>query len=321
MSTLTKNPQFNEYICVDALNFTHKFLDQKWNLNKSFRKVKRFVNDVHKDNKELIVFIDGSAETEETLNKWKTRRVNEIMNNKKGVPHAWATLLGDMFKKCNIDVHYSVNDCDDTISNYAYHNKCNILSADRDFYRYYIDDNNYNIYKTYYEFAYDNNNILKFNERPVDKRYIKGNVSPIKIGPVLETTNKNPFLINVNNDNKYLRGVPTDNVKERGNPHILFEEFRSAIYYNLGIIDPIKEILPHYDKETNSVKWTQKIVMPTENNEIINSPEKYIKNTGELKENDHYKYDFCIKAVIYELWQCSNLAGDKLLFDILKEKL
>ena len=140
MSTLTKNPQFNEYICVDALNFTHKFLDQKWNLNKSFRKVKRFVNDVHKDNKELIVFIDGSAETEETLNKWKTRRVNEIMNNKKGVPHAWATLLGDMFKKCNIDVHYSVNDCDDTISNYAYHNKCNILSADRDFYRYYIGD-------------------------------------------------------------------------------------------------------------------------------------------------------------------------------------
>ena len=81
------------------------------------------------------------------------------------------------------------------------------------------------------------------------------------------------------------------------------------------------EILPYYDKETNSVKWTHKIVMPTENNEIINSPEQYIKNSKELKENDHYKYKFSIKAVIYELWQCSNLAGDKLLFDILKENI
>lgn len=320
-TTLNKNPQLNEYICVDALNFTHKFMDKKWNLNKSFKKVKRFVNFVHKDNKELIVFIDGSAETDETLNKWKSRRVNEIMCNKKGVPHAWATLLGDMFKKCNIEVHYSVNDCDDTIAYYAYHNKCNILSADRDFYRYYIDDNNHNIYKTYHEFVYDDRNKMKFNERPVEKRYPKEGILSKKVGPLLETTDRNPFLINVLKNNKYLRGVPTNDVKGRGNPHILFEDFRSAIYYNLEITNPIAEILPYYDKETNSVKWTHKIVVPTENNEIINSPEQYIKNSKELNENDHYKYKFCIKAVIYELWQCTNLAEEKLLFDILKEKL
>jgi len=320
MTTLNKNPQFNEYICVDALNFTEKFLDYNWNLNKSFKKVKRFVNDVHKQNKDLIVFIDGSAETDETLNKWKSRRVKEIIQGKKFVPHAWATLLGDMFKKCNIEVHYSVNDCDDTIAYYAYHNKCNILSRDRDFYRYYIDENNHNIYRIYHEIGYDNNNRIIFNERPADDRHTK-NVFPIKIGPLLETTNKNPFLINIDKRKEYLRGVPTNNVKGRGNPHIFFTKFRKAIYYNLGYREPIKEILPYYDDETKSVKWTNNIVTPTENNEIINSPEQYIINTTELKVNDHYKYKFCIKAVIYELWQCSNLAGDKLLFDILKEKL
>ena len=36
-TTLNKNTQLNEYICVDALNLTHKFMDKKWNLNKSFR--------------------------------------------------------------------------------------------------------------------------------------------------------------------------------------------------------------------------------------------------------------------------------------------
>jgi hypothetical protein len=321
MTTLNKDTQFTEYICVDALNFTEKFLDRSWNLNKSFIKVQGFVNDVHKDKKELIVFIDGSAETDETLNKWKSRRVREITHGKKFVPHAWATLLGDMFKKCNIEIHYSVNDCDDTIANYAYHNKCSILSRDRDFYRYYIDDNNHNIYRIYHEIGYDNNNRIIFNERPADERHTKKHVLSKKVGPLLETTDKNPFLINIDERQEYLRGVPTNNVKGRGNPHILFEEFRSAIYYNLGYRESVKEILPYYDDEIKSVKWTNNIVIPTENNEIINTPEQYIKNTGELNENDHYKYKFCIKAVVYELWQCSDLAEDKLLFDILKEKL
>ena len=112
-----------------------------------------------------------------------------------------------------------------------------------------------------------------------------------------------------------MRGVPTNNVKERGNPHILFTEFRKAVYYDLGYRDQIREIIPYYDIDMEDVQWTSDRVTPTENREIIRSPEEYIVRSGHLTDTDTRKYRFCVKSVIYELRQC--LHPDMLLFDIL----
>ena len=46
-------------------------------------------------------------------------------------------LLGDMFRKHGIPVHYSTIDCDDTIAAFAYHSGGSVLSRDCDFFRYY----------------------------------------------------------------------------------------------------------------------------------------------------------------------------------------
>jgi len=300
-----------ETICLDALNFADIFLDKGWNLNRCLRNVTRFVKDLHRQDRAVVVFIDGSSDTDEALNKWKGRRVKEIMKQRKYVPHGWATLLGDMFKKLNIDVHYSVYDCDDTIAHYAYHNKCSILSRDRDFYRYFTDDNN-TPFRVYASITHRGG--ITLSERSLDDRHSRG-APPRKIGQLLDTTPSNPFLINVNARREYVRGVPTNNVKERGNPHILFTEFRTAVYYDLGYRDQIREIIPYYDNDMEDVQWTSNLVTPTENCEIIRSPEEYIVRSGHLTDTDTRKYRFCVKSVIYELWQC--LHPDMLLFDIL----
>lgn len=45
-------------------------------------------------------------------------------------------LLGEMFKREGVLVHFSVVDNDDTIASFAYHDGAAILSGDSDFYRY-----------------------------------------------------------------------------------------------------------------------------------------------------------------------------------------
>ena len=53
-------------------------------------------------------------------------------------------MLGEMFKKCEVKVHYSIIDNDDTIAYYANYYKCIILSQDKDYWRY--KPRNYTIY-------------------------------------------------------------------------------------------------------------------------------------------------------------------------------
>lgn len=53
-------------------------------------------------------------------------------------------MLGEMFKKFNVEVHYSIIDNDDTIAYYANYFNCILLSRDNDFWRY--SPRNYTIY-------------------------------------------------------------------------------------------------------------------------------------------------------------------------------
>ncbi len=45
-------------------------------------------------------------------------------------------MLGDLFRKEGVPIHYSTIDNDDTLAAYAAHDNAHILSQDRDFFRY-----------------------------------------------------------------------------------------------------------------------------------------------------------------------------------------
>ena len=65
-----------------------------------------------------------------------TRQEKIIGRGKRHVPVNQKQLIGDAFKNEGIDVHYSIEDNDDTIASFAYHEDAAILSRDRDFWRY-----------------------------------------------------------------------------------------------------------------------------------------------------------------------------------------
>ena len=56
-------------------------------------------------------------------------------------------LLGEMFQKAEVRVHYSEIDNDDTIAAYAHANGAALLSEDKDFFRY--RDHKYQVFSSF----------------------------------------------------------------------------------------------------------------------------------------------------------------------------
>ena len=52
------------------------------------------------------------------------------------MPHSLTTIIGELFKKLNVKIHFSKVDNDDTVAAYANFYNANVLSADKDFLRY-----------------------------------------------------------------------------------------------------------------------------------------------------------------------------------------
>ncbi len=84
----------------------------------------------------MIAFIDDGIQTKETMKKWRSRREQKVKSCKQQVPPCLAVIYGDMLKQLGVPVFYSVVDNDDTMAAYAQNNFANILSGDKDFFRY-----------------------------------------------------------------------------------------------------------------------------------------------------------------------------------------
>lgn len=52
------------------------------------------------------------------------------------MPYCWQTFIGEAFQKCQVEVHYSVIDNDDTLATYAHQYGAIVMSNDKDFFRY-----------------------------------------------------------------------------------------------------------------------------------------------------------------------------------------
>ena len=64
------------------------------------------------------------------------RQAKAIKQAYRYIPHSISQLLGDAFVKNGIEVHYSIEDNDDTLAYYAYTDGAIIMSEDSDMWRY-----------------------------------------------------------------------------------------------------------------------------------------------------------------------------------------
>lgn len=299
---------------IDIMNYASKFINiNNWDLKYTYNKIKKFVIFSRKSGITIKVFIDAGIETHEGMKKWKKRRENEIITEKKNMPQSMSVLLGDIFRKFNIEVYYSYDkDNDDTIAFYANKDNANILSQDKDFFRY--QNFKYIVYKNFY---YKNNKLILTKHEDC---YTKSSKRLIKECPKL--LNEEPSLVYLKSKHIYIRGTVTPLVKYMGNPHITIRPLRQALYYHLNINELIYEEFPIWDNINNKVSWKIEYVKSNDKYKyLLDKPEdaleeffpikKLIKpsNVDNIKWNKHL---FGIKTLVFEI--CC-LATKKCLYD------
>ena len=64
------------------------------------------------------------------------RKERDIEKAHRFVPYCFQTFIGEAFQKAGVEVHYSVEDNDDTLATYAHEYNALVMSNDKDFFRY-----------------------------------------------------------------------------------------------------------------------------------------------------------------------------------------
>ena len=300
---------------VDVLNYSHKFFDTRnWNLVTASKNVKMFISAARKSGWTLKIFIDAVIESDESLRKWRSRREKEISNGVKNMPQGTSTLIGDLFCSQGVEVAYSVEaDNDDTIAAHASADGADILSQDRDFFRYI--GATYKVYKFFY-FEYGRLILEEYPHIPRGSQV--PSVRPIQVPP--QTRMSNPLFASSGGDCLYRRGVPSPLVREFGNPHVTVRPLIKALYFRLGIRDIVVEEFPVWNSSRNEPCWEKRRVRPDNMLEfLLDSPQDallhFYKPWPPRKPNfvtwrDFDKHLFAVKCVVYEI--CSHASGDRL---------
>ena len=233
LSRLNLNSESHKTLHVDVLNmkfmpYAHK-MDHFVCVQLAYAAVAQFVRAAAVSQYNVIGFIDAGKQTEETIQKWRQRREKEARTGKRGVPQGTSTLLGDMLRELGVTVHYSTVDNDDTLAAYAFQNGGQVLSADRDFFRYWGDGPPLTVYETYT--IQDGKLVLIPHSNPT----CKPGVSKRKVlDPLPETYTYDPTFRQVMMENKYIRGVPSPILKLIPNPHSTAKELRRALYARMS---------------------------------------------------------------------------------------
>ena len=248
---------------VDALNFGRSFLDgpvlSGRDLVEAERCVADFVAAAYATGiDDLVAFIDAGSVTAEAQNKWRSRREREVRMGERSVPHAWSTLLGDMFRRAGVDVYYSLEaDNDDTLAAYADANDADVLSADQDFFRY--EGHRYRVFR---KFVVRRGRLILIPAEFNAARHMEIQRRALLLDPLPECmrvpeTATAPFIPDLIRDHYYRRGTPSPLTRALGfNPHQRARPLRRALYQQLfvsGIV--IHEEMPAWDPEAEDVVW------------------------------------------------------------------
>jgi len=283
----------SEKLYIDALNYGNFFFAKTkftWSLSDPYERVKLFVNACKKANLEIIVFIDESAETEEAIIKWKSRREKEVQNEEKYMPQGMSYFLGDMFKSLDVIVYYSLDeDNDDTLAFYAQADGANILSGDGDFYRYI--GRTYKIYKDFNQTKLLSTGNLELLTNTKTRENIiiesrKDMLRAIRAPPnCIDVKCNIPFVPILQKFKIYRRGVPSPLVRKLGyNPHIKIKSIRRAIYNHIfeDKDTVVFEEFPSWSETDNCTIWL------SENVKLFNPKDKELIKITKLLNGDPY---------------------------------
>ena len=323
-------------ICMDILNYSNSFfkiprnskrtVDFESDLKKARRKIEMFVEASRASGYEIIGFIDKSISTEETMDKWYSRRRKEMECGTKDCITNMSLILGSIFQSLGVTVHFSTVDCDDTIAAFAHHHNGSVLSRDCDFFRYYVDRVGDRPYQVYFDFSVSSGE-LTLNPHGGPGRN-RPRASPRQILRSLpETCTTTFFLDNVppflsggtSGDFMYQRGCGS-NLTQEPNPHLQARGLRQAMYERKGY-GPVLEIIAHWDQEPT---FTEDEVFPDgELDRLLDSPREAHQHifpaserTPESSVAKWKNHIFCQKCVIAELCAWSSKTGEGFL-DIL----
>jgi hypothetical protein len=314
---------------MDILNYTTRFIPLRdWSCTRALARMSNFVQAARTSGWHLRAFLDETASSDEANEKWRLRREKEVRSGERSVPQGANVLIGDMLRKCGVEIAYSLEaDNDDTLAFYAHADGASILSADKDMFRYV--GATYTVYSDF-EITREGLKLTKHRLHDQDckiSRYGAPTQRPLGPPPAVQTA------MNHVQGGVYLRGAPSPLVRELGfNPHGTVAPLRHTMYSVLKYSGPITEKWPEWDMDTNTVKWAvhAEVLPPVEPNpqllHLLNNPDEAVASffpteanapnnppRQSITKDDWHKHVFSVRSVIYELAVMSNRAGPSLL--------
>lgn len=250
--TILEDRQKENLLYVDVLNFSGYFfkIGNHWSFKYANKKVEKFVKFAKNSNFKLKIFIDAFIKTDEAILKWKKRREEEVIKGFRNMAQGMNVLLGDLFRKNDVEVCYSMeSDNDDTIASHAHNDNACILSQDSVFLRY----NNYKyIIYSNFKLNYKNKKLILIKRNNTFCKKIKRNI----ISPPPQTRSTDPGFITL--PKYYLRGTPSPLTHYFENLHITIRPLRQAYYYHINIESDVIEEIPTI--KNSKVEWDIKYV-------------------------------------------------------------
>jgi hypothetical protein len=251
---------------IDALNYTDAFFDlhRPYNFDVPMRRVAAFARAAAASGIALRVFIDEGIATGETLVKWRRRREREVADGEKRVPHGLSWAFGDMWRRAGVPVTRSFEaDNDDALAAAAQADGADVLSQDRDFFRY-----SGAAFRVFSDFNDRSGRLVLTRHRATEAR--SGVAPRALLSPPLPAgvpaDAAAPWVPNLLLSRQYRRGAPSPLVRALGfNPHASAAPLRHALYQRLfaagagGGDAPVvvTEELPVWDAAANSVRWLE----------------------------------------------------------------
>ena len=244
---------------IDALNYTDSFfnLANPYEYGNPQRSITAFTDAAAASGISLRVFIDEGIATGEAEKKWRKRREREVADGEKRVPHGLSWLYGDMWRRAGVQVTYSYEaDNDDAIAAAAQADGADVLSNDRDFFRYRGAS-----FRVFADFRVVRGRLILTRHDASAAQpgaATRELISPPPAGVPEDAAA--PWLPLLLRTRQYRRGAPSPLVQALGfNPHIRAAPLRHALFSRIfrGAGGPavVTEEFPVWDTAARKVAW------------------------------------------------------------------
>lgn len=228
---IQKGPVEKKKLYVDGLNFSTQFgfTRKAWSFEVPQREIKHFVAACRLSGWEPTIFIDAGIESAEALEKWKSRRIREVIDAVRDVPHGLSSMMGDLFRSFAVNVMYSPwnVDCDDCLAFFAERDGASVLSNDIDFARY-----RGKTYDQFGTFTIEDDNLILIPKK-IDERRLPSPRHLLTLEPKMVL--HDPGFVYLVENGTYVRGSPCFATKFYGNLHGHVKELRHILYRRMGL--------------------------------------------------------------------------------------